>query len=226
MKPVTGLPSIVWEEGLIVPAAANLEKLVEAAAHGDREALQCLIVHYHNRLRRRLKTVLGMSGPGRIDPDDVLQQTYIAAFQAIEQCRFDSPAKLHKWLERIALNELRNQHRDLRRKKRDIAREVVTTPAAGTASYPDLMQRLTATQTTPSRRLARSETLAGMMTCLARLSPDQRAVIRLRFLEGRSVVETAMCMQRSENAVHALCYRALKELRRLLGSLTGYLSRL
>ena len=76
------------------------------------------------------------------------------------------------------------------------------------------------------RQIARDEATAAVMSSLARLTDDQHRVVRLRFLGGCSVAETAAELGKTDEAVHALCYRALKELRGHLVSLTRYLSRL
>jgi RNA polymerase sigma-70 factor, ECF subfamily len=51
---------------------------------------------------------------------------------------------------------------------------------------------------------------------LARLTPEQRRAVELRFLQGLSVAETAVTMERSEEAVKKLQARALANLRRHL----------
>ena len=51
---------------------------------------------------------------------------------------------------------------------------------------------------------------------LARLTPDQRQVIVLRFLEGWSLAEVAETLDKPVGAVKALQHRALAALRRLL----------
>lgn len=51
---------------------------------------------------------------------------------------------------------------------------------------------------------------------LARLTPDQRQVIVLRFLEGWSLAEVAEALDKPVGAVKALQHRALAALRRLL----------
>src|SRR5262249_37363006 len=48
---------------------------------------------------------------------------------------------------------------------------------------------------------------------LARLTPEQRQAVELRFLQGLSVAETASTMARSEEAVKKLQARALATLR-------------
>lgn len=139
--------------------------------------------------------------------------------------RFDGPAGFYKWLEAIAVSRLKDQQRALRRQKRDIAREA-RDPREAAASYPDLVERLAGAEPTPSRRVARDEAVAAVMSCLARLSDDQRAVVRLRFLEGRPVADVAAELGKSEPAIHMLCHRGLKSLRELMVSISRYLTRL
>ena len=51
---------------------------------------------------------------------------------------------------------------------------------------------------------------------MARLTPEQRQAIELRFMEGMSVAETATAMGRSDEAVKKLQARALANMRRHL----------
>ena len=64
------------------------------------------------------------------------------------------------------------------------------------------------------------------MSCLARLTDDQRAVVKMRFLEGRAVTEIAAALDKTENAAHVICHRSLNELRQLMMSITHYLTSL
>ncbi len=210
--------------------AQQLTDLIQLVTRGDADALQRLLMHYHPALRARVAAALPAAGAHRLDADDVLQLAYIAAFKAFQSTavrpgrtlRFDTPAAFYKWLERIALNELKNRRRDLRRQRRDVAREIVPPAASGT-SYPDLLARLSGSGQTPSRQLAAQEATAAVLSGLARLTDDQRRVVQLRFLQGLPVAAVAARLGKSEDAVHALCYRGLKELRGMLGSLTNWL---
>ena len=153
------------------------------------------------------------------------QDTADTAVPPIGPPSFDSPAGFYKWLETIAFNRLRDQQRALHRQKRDIARDAADRPDPST-SYPDLLNRVSAGQGTPSRHVAKDEATAAVMSSLARLTDEQRAVVRLRFLEGRSVAEIAAELGKTEDAVHKLSFRGLKNLRRILVSITRYLSHL
>jgi RNA polymerase sigma-70 factor, ECF subfamily len=196
---------------------------IERAVAGDGDALQRLIVHYHATLRGIVAAARDRSLYTRIDPDDVLQETYIVAFKSLAGHQFDGLAAFYKWLETVALSRLEDQQRALRRQKRDVARETAP-PADATASYPDLVHRLADPASTPSRQVARNEAVAAVMTCLARLSDEQRDVIRMRFLEGRPVAEVAARLEKSEAAIHMLCHRALKALREQMVFVTRFLT--
>ena len=198
---------------------------VELAARGDEDALQRLIVCYHGPLRGVLEGQI--DGPLRrhLDPDDVLQETYIAAFKAVSGCEFDGPGGFYKWLETIARNQLKDQQRALKSKKRDIARNLSGQPTM-TASYPDLLPRLPCGDSTPSRQLAKQEAIAAVMSSLARLTDDQRTVVRMRYLQGLPVAQIASVLAKTENAVHVICHRGLNELRRIMISITHYLTSL
>ena len=198
-------------------------ELVRQATNGDREALHRLIVCYHDPLRRVVEASLAANMRAKIDPDDVLQQAYIDAFKSVAGCTFDGPGGFYKWLEKIALNRLKYEQRAFKQQKRDVAREARDRPAVST-TYPDLLARVAADQSTPSRALARAEATAAVMSSLARLTDDQRNVVRMRFLEERSVTEVAAVLGKTEPAVHMLCYRGLKELRKHMVSLSRYLT--
>lgn len=241
--------------------------LVELVAQGDCDALQRLVVIYHTPLRRMLETKIEPGLRHHIDPDDILQQAYVAAFKAVaaqtrdrrgadDQSRdregaetlppqdssvrhadhtrqhtgttplqFTGPGGFYKWLETIAISRLKDEQRALRRQKRDVARVAHDRPDIS-ASYPDLVDRLAGSQSTPSRQIARDEAIAAVMSSLARLTEEQREVVRLRFLEGLPVADIAARLCKTEPAVHMLCHRGLKALRELMVSITRYLTRL
>lgn len=198
---------------------------VELAAKGDQDALQRLIVEYHATLRAVVDREFDSTVRRHLDPDDILQEAYTSAFRTVSTGQFDGAGAFYKWLETIALNALKNRRRGLKALKRDVAREVHCSVEAAT-SYPDLIHRLATSDTTPSRRVARNEAAAAVLSSLARLSDDQRDVIRLRYLEGKSVAEVASRLGKTEAAVHGLCRRGIRALRESLVSISRFLTRL
>lgn len=198
--------------------------LVGLVAGGDGDALQQLLVAYHPSLEAAIRSRIPNALKRFIEPEDVLQEAYADAFRTARNCTFSGPAAFYKWLEKIALSRLSDCKRALNRQKRNVARRV-SDARVGSTSYLDLAQRLTARDSTPSHKVARSEAVAALMTSIARLSEDQRSVVRLRFIEGLAVAQVADQLGKSEAAVHMLCHRALKALKTLLVSLTVFLSR-
>jgi len=224
----------------------------QRAAAGDADAVQRLIVHCHETLHRVVTQARSPALTSRIDPDDILQQAYIAAFQALctppesnsappdsdatatrdvrsnpgsAPPAFQNTAHFYKWIEAVALHRLRDAERALRRQKRDVAREI--SPAVSSAdSYLNLTQQIAAGDATPSQQLRRAEAVAAVMSSLARLPETQRDVIRWRFLQGVPFAEIAQRLGKSEDAIYMICHRGLKGLRGLLVSITHYLTKL
>ncbi|MFH0983568.1 MAG: sigma-70 family RNA polymerase sigma factor [Planctomycetota bacterium] len=203
----------------------NQAALVALAARGDQIALQRLIVHCDALLRRFLLSKLDPASRRHIDPDDVLQDVYVAAFKAARRARFSGPGAFYKWLERIAHNRLKNCQRAFRQAKRNVGREMTPRRSPST-SYPDLLARLSASDSTPSRHLAKAEAKVALMSCLARLTEDQRTAVTMRFLESRPVKEIAARLGKADTAVYMLLHRGLKALRESLGSLSRFLTHL
>ncbi|MBU0718554.1 MAG: sigma-70 family RNA polymerase sigma factor [Planctomycetes bacterium] len=203
----------------------DLAAQVKLVAAGDADALQRLVIHHDAGLRGVVTGAIDAAMRSRIDPDDILQEAYIVAFKSLGDAEFNSPEHFQNWLKRIALDRLKDAQRAQRRQKRDVAREAHE-HAASTGSYPDLVHRLAGGESTPSRQIAKAEAIAAVMSSLARLTDDQREVVRLRFLQDVPVAEIAKRLGKTETAVYTLCHRGLKSLRGLMVSITRYLSRL
>ena len=65
-------------------------------------------------------------------------------------------------------------------------------------------------------RIARQQEIENVRRALKLLTPLQRQVIVLRYLEGMSIKEVATVVERDANAVKALQHRAVNSLKRLL----------
>ena len=196
---------------------------VTLAVTGDADALQRLLIEHHASLIAKVRGRLGASMGRYVEPDDIVQEAYARAFRAVTTCTFESAAGFHAWLEEIALNVLRDQHRFHGRKKRDLRRNA-RDPKGISESYERLVEQVAATDSTPSRKLAKVEAAAAVLSSLARLTDDQRSVVELRFLKGWPVADVAEHLNKSEAAVHMLCHRGLKSLRDVLLSMSRFLS--
>jgi RNA polymerase sigma-70 factor (ECF subfamily) len=195
-----------------------LTHLARQAADGDADALQQLIIHYHGPLCAAVARQLHPALNRHVDPEDVLQQAYVTAFNSIGDCSFEASAAFYRWLEAIALRRLQNIERDLHRDKRDIARNLTAASPART-TYHDFVDQLSAQLTSPSMKIAKREAAAAVISSLARLTDEQRQVVTMRFLEGRSPSEISQALGKTEDAVYAMCHRGLNALRDIIDRL-------
>lgn len=118
-------------------------------------------------------------------------------------------------LRRIALHKIFDLNR---RKSAHMTR--LDKPEHGSSS-PGLSNLVPAGSTTPSRLARRDERNQRLMGAMSVLSDDERRVVTLRFLEMKSVRDTAEALGKSEGAIKMSCQRALSKMRSRLGSMTG-----
>jgi RNA polymerase sigma-70 factor (ECF subfamily) len=186
---------------------------VDAARRGDRLALAKLLAACHPRLRARADARMSPALKARGGPDDILQEVYLQVFRQIARFEHRGPDSFLNWVYTILDRKLIDAERAAHRQVRDVGREVPAGVAAASSSYWNLLDRLQADSATPSRVVRREEALGALLACLGGLSKAHQEVIRLRFLEGRSVDEVAAQLGKSKGAVIALSKRALEALR-------------
>src|SRR5215467_928521 len=85
----------------------------------DGRHLEQFRAYLHVLARARLDPRLA----AKLDPSDVVQQTLLEAYQALNQRRGQSPEQVACWLRQILARNLANAVRDFHRDKRDIDRE-------------------------------------------------------------------------------------------------------
>ena len=193
--------------------------LLERARNGDLPAMSTLLAMHYPALRRRLDARMDRDLRARVDPEDIVQQAYLAAFQHLDRFDDRGPNSFLNWILTIVDNKLTDARRALHRRMRDAARE--RSPQAGSAerSCINLLDQLYAHSTTPSRVARREEAVGALLACISRLPHTYRQVIQRRFLRGQSVREVAEKLGKSETAVTNLTMRALVMLRGLMDGL-------
>jgi len=168
-------------------------RLVDAAVGGDAAAFAALYDLHLDRVYRHCYYRTG----NRADAEDLTQQTFLQAWQAIGRYR-RGQAPFVAWLltiaQRLAMSHFRR------------AREVATPdlpPAAPEASDPAVAFGASVTRSTVRR-------------AILHLKPERQAVILLRFIEGFTVPEVAAALGRTESHIRVIQHRALADLRRRL----------
>jgi RNA polymerase sigma-70 factor (ECF subfamily) len=189
------------------------------AQEGDLSALSKLLALHHPGLRAHLEARMEPALRACLEPEDVLQQAYLAAHQNLDRFEDRGPNAFLNWILTIVDNKLADARRAVHRRKRDIARERAAPAGGASESCFNLLEQLYAHSGTPSRVIRREEAVGALLASLSRLSDVHQQVIQLRFLDGRPVRDVAAQLGRSEAAVVKLTQRALEELRRLMDDL-------
>ncbi len=192
---------------------ADLDQDIPLARAGSGEALGRALERFRGYLltvaNRQLDPALHAKGGA----SDIVQETFLEAQRDFSQFEGTSGPELRAWLLRLMENNLANFARAYKgTEKRQIAREV------GLASErPSGVNGTIADGTpTPSVEAMADERATALARAIEQLSQDYRQVIILRNREDRSFAEIAATMQRSENAVRKLWFRAVEALQKEL----------
>jgi RNA polymerase sigma-70 factor, ECF subfamily len=181
-------------------AGADGGQLLRRAQAGDRQAFAELYHRYVNDVRRYV--AVRMRDTDRDAVPDLVQDTFCQALAELPSARAD----IRIWLIGLAAKACTRFDWSRRRYLR-AAYAVYATDRASAGydqGYPEQAP------TIPGR--------LPIVHALARLAPDQRRAIQLRYLEGCPRDLAARLMGRTPNAVKLLERRALKRLRDSFGA--------
>ncbi len=154
----------------------------------------------------------------KVGASDVVQQTLLEAHRDLLQLRGRTVGEQAAWLRQILARNLANLVRDLRREKRDVAREQ-RLQAALDESASRLEVWLAAEQSSPSQQVERQERAVRLAEALATLPENQREAIVLRHWHGCSLAEIAERLGCTTAAVTGLLHRGFRKLRQQLHDL-------
>jgi RNA polymerase sigma-70 factor (ECF subfamily) len=174
----------------------------------------------------RFRSYLLLLARVRLDPmvrakvgaSDVVQQTLLEAHRDLGQFRGTTAAEQAAWLRQILARNLANVLRDLRRDRRDVAREQPLQQALD-ESASRLEGWLASDQSSPSQQAERQERALRLAEALAELSENQREAVVLRHWQGCSLQEIAERLGCTTAAVTGLLHRGLRNLRKHLHDL-------
>jgi RNA polymerase sigma-70 factor (ECF subfamily) len=173
---------------------AELERLVSAARYHDMEAIASLYEEFYPRVYRFMLH----RGERREDAEDLASEVCLRILSSLSKQSGFFPA----WVFRIAENLLS----DVRRHSQHVREVELSDTIAGAFAVPGWPESLLSQQIDQAMR---------------KLTPDQRDVVYLRFVEGYDAGEIGRIQGRSEGAVRALQFRALEVLRGELGVRDG-----
>jgi len=178
------------------------------ARTGDEAAFRELTDPYRRELQLHCYRILGSVQ----DAEDLLQETLLAAWRALDQ--FEGRSSLRAWLYRIATNRCLNALRDSERRplqtRGDLPRPTRIGEPLWLEPYPDAMlDGMPSVAPGPEARYETKEAVAlAFVTGLQHLPPRQRAVLVLRDVLGFRAAEVAEMLETSEASVNSLLRRA------------------
>ena len=192
-------------------------QLIEQATRGDGQARHDLLVRHQSRLRQMVVVRMDRQLAARVDPSDVVQDALAEAHRTMDDYLRRRPLPFYPWLRRLAWERLIQLHRQhVEAGKRSLLRERGMDLGLPDQSAMMLANRLIASGTSPSRHAIREETRDRVRAALDELTPRDREVLVLRFLEQLSTAETAAVLEIGEGAVRSRLMRAVVRFRNLL----------
>jgi RNA polymerase sigma-70 factor (ECF subfamily) len=145
--------------------------------------------------------------------EDVLQETFISAFRALD--RFEGRSLLSTWLYRIAYNTAL-----MRLRKRELATVSIDEPLANEEGDP-IPRQLVDWGAVPEQVLLDREMRRVLDKAVAALPETLRSVFVLRDIEGLSTAETAAILDLTDTNVKVRLHRARLALREKLSAYFG-----
>ncbi len=141
--------------------------------------------------------------------ESLTQDCFLKAWNARHQFRGDS--SLMTWLTRIAVNLARDHARSQRMRFWQKARAEDIDPA-------DIGDWLADERSSPEQSLLAREQAGTVWEAVKALSPNQRTVFLLRFVEEMELPQIAVATGMNENTVKSHLYRALRAVREKVGT--------
>jgi RNA polymerase sigma-70 factor (ECF subfamily) len=190
------------------PAQADVSEidLVRRCQDGDSEAFDELVVRYRTRVFGMIYNMVHSEQ----DAWDLAQDSFVKAWKSIK--RFRGQSSFYTWIYRIVMNVTI----DWLRKKQvkaggaefdDSIQLKDVDPASRTLPTPDAL---------PSENLEQREIRAEIDKAIAQLSPEHRAVILMKEIEGMQYHEIAETLGCSIGTVMSRLFYARKKLQNLL----------
>lgn len=182
-------------------------QLIEACLQGRTEAFGELVRRYQDRLYNTVYRLVDQSE----DAQDVLQEAFFNAFQSLDSFKGDS--QFFTWLYRIAVNSaisLRRKQRVALRLDRQNSEGNVGAEPADVSNWSQ-----------PGLALEQADEERRMQEVLSRLSPDHRAVLVMKEIDGLKYEDIAEVLQVPIGTVRSRLFRARMELREILEQFEG-----
>jgi len=194
--------------------------LTEAAARGDRAALDRLLELYLPELEAFVTRRASKPLRAQESSADIVQSVCREVLLHADRFRHPSEVAFKQWLYTTALRKISSRIEFYRAQKRDFERIEPFAPGTAESAASQVLD-FHVHFSSPSRQLMEREEVERIESAIAQLSEEQGEVITLAHVLGLSRAEIGERMNKSEEAVRALLYRALARVSELLAEPAG-----
>lgn len=196
---------------------ALVQQLLSRIWDGEEDALAELLLTQYERLSSKLKMQIPKEMARTISEEDVLQDVFISVFRSFRSLNPCSEDAFIAWLDTVAKNQLIDTIRKVRTKKRGGDKvQIDTIPRPSTGSIVQLVTLLFGQEQSPSLIVAKDEAATALVEAIEDLPAEQCQAVKLRYLTGMNLSDVAASMDRSEDSVRNLIFRAKDALRQKL----------
>jgi RNA polymerase sigma-70 factor (ECF subfamily) len=204
------------------PSAEEL--LIGRLRKGDRLALGELFDLHRERLWRMVRFRMDRRVAVRLDPDDVLQEAFLAALQRIDHFLAHPEGSLFIWLRLIVGQTLIDVHRrhvgaEMRDAGRDVSIDKNPYPQATSVC---LAAELAGSFTSPSQAAAGVELSEQLEKAISSMASLDQEIIALRHFEDLTNVEAAELLDISPTAASNRYVRAIARLKDVLSAFSSF----
>lgn len=201
----------------------NSEEFLKRLNEDPESVLSEQFEMYKDRLWRIINFRLSKSLYGRVDPDDVLQETYINASSRIHHFVNDPSVPFFIWLRTIAGQTVIDVHRrHLGAGKRDARKEVQGKHRVFSASTSfEIVDVMLGNLTSPSQAALKKELSSLLHEALESMSEIDREILVLRHFEELTNQEAAVVLGIESKTASMRYFRALGRLRTIIERIPG-----
>jgi RNA polymerase sigma-70 factor (ECF subfamily) len=183
------------------------DSLIQRAKGGGVDAWESLVARYQKELHEHIRRRHPRSLTAYFTTEDILQEALLQAWLDIGSLRQAETAAFLAWLKAVADRRMSDAIKAQQRLKRGGGMRRVGSHDSEEGCWDDLLDALPAEAKTASSILSRKETAQALRAAVGVLPQDQQTAVRLHFLEGMSIDQTAESMHRTDAAVRGLLHR-------------------
>jgi RNA polymerase sigma-70 factor, ECF subfamily len=200
--------------------SSEMLDVLRRAGSGDQDAVAAVFALHHDRLEQMIRLRMDRRLQGRIDPADVLQETFMEAVRRVGEFAREPTTSVYLWLRFLTCQKLVDlTRRHLGSKMRDAGQEIsIHRGSLPQASSVSLAAQLLGHFTSPSHAVVRAETQLRVQEALNSMDPIDREVLALRHFELLSNGEVAQVLGLSKAAASNRYVRALKRMKEILSA--------